>query len=76
MLSWATSRSSWLPCSACARRGSAAPGLAEARAAARAELDGAPVPTTLDAAEIYAMIDALGDLGEDQSGVSRERLAS
>lgn len=46
------------------------------RAAVRAELDNTPAPTTLDAAEIYAMIDALGDVGDALSGASAERLAS
>ena len=33
------------------------------RAAARAELDGAPAPDTLTEAEVYAMVDSLGDVG-------------
>jgi hypothetical protein len=33
------------------------------RAAARAELDGAPAPTLITHAEVYAMIDSLGDVG-------------
>ncbi|MQA11841.1 MAG: hypothetical protein GEU98_25500 [Pseudonocardiaceae bacterium] len=33
------------------------------REAARAELDGAPAPNTLDVAEVYAMIDSVGDVG-------------
>jgi hypothetical protein len=35
------------------------------RAAARAELDGAPVPNVLEPAEVYAMIDSLGDVGRE-----------
>lgn len=34
-----------------------------ARAAAQAEIDNAPARATLDPAEVYAMIDALGDIG-------------
>jgi hypothetical protein len=33
------------------------------RAAARAELEGAPPPNTVSEAEVYAMIDSLGDMG-------------
>lgn len=33
------------------------------RAAARAELDGTPAPGVLTEAEVYAMVDALGDVG-------------
>jgi hypothetical protein len=33
------------------------------RAAARAELDGAPARTEVTDAEVYAMIDSLGDVG-------------
>jgi hypothetical protein len=33
------------------------------RAAARAEVDGAPAPTLITDAEVYAMIDSLGDVG-------------
>jgi hypothetical protein len=33
------------------------------RAAAQAELEGAPAPTAVTDAEVYAMIDALGDVG-------------
>ena len=33
------------------------------RAAARAELDGAPVTAELAAADVYAMVDMLGDVG-------------
>ena len=46
------------------------------RADARAELDNTPAPTTLDAAEIHAMIDALGDVGKALSNASTEHLAS
>ena len=43
---------------------------------ARAELDNTPAPTTLDAAEVYAMIDSLGDVGEALTNASTERLAT
>lgn len=33
------------------------------RAAARAELEGAPAPTLVTDAEVYAMVDSLGDVG-------------
>jgi uncharacterized protein YPO0396 len=47
------------------------------RAAAKAELDGAPAPTAVTDAEVYAMIDALGDVGaalKDAKPESLERL--
>jgi hypothetical protein len=47
------------------------------RAAAQAELDGAPAPTAITDAEVYAMIDALGDVGaalKDAKPESLERL--
>lgn len=47
------------------------------RAAARAELDRAPSPNTISAAEVYAMIDSLGDVGEalkDANPAGLERL--
>ncbi|HEV8559892.1 MAG TPA: recombinase family protein, partial [Actinophytocola sp.] len=45
------------------------------RAAARAELDNAPTPSTLAEAEVYAMIDSLGDVGAALNGGKLERLA-
>ena len=45
------------------------------RAAARAELDGAPAPTTLTEAEVYAMIDSLGDVGATLADARPERLS-
>lgn len=45
------------------------------RAAARAELDNAPVPTALIEAEVYAMIDSLGDVGVALSGADPQGLA-
>jgi hypothetical protein len=47
------------------------------RAAARAELDGAPAPTLITEAEVYALIDSLGDVGaalKDTEPGSLERL--
>ncbi|HET6500879.1 MAG TPA: recombinase family protein [Amycolatopsis sp.] len=44
------------------------------RAAARAELDNAPAPNTLSNAEVYAMIDSLGDVAEALANPKRERL--
>jgi hypothetical protein len=47
------------------------------RAAARAELDGAPAPSLITDAEVYAMIDSLGDVGsalKDAEPGSLERL--
>jgi hypothetical protein len=47
------------------------------RAAAQAELDGAPAPSAVTDAEVYAMIDALGDVGaalKDANPESLERL--
>ncbi|MQA12471.1 MAG: recombinase family protein [Pseudonocardiaceae bacterium] len=46
------------------------------RAAARAELDNAPAPGTLTDAEVYAMIDALGDVGAAMSSAKPDKLAS
>ncbi|MFN2494688.1 MAG: recombinase family protein [Pseudonocardiaceae bacterium] len=46
------------------------------RAAARAELENAPAPNTLSAAEVYAMVDALGDVGEALSDARPESLAN
>ncbi|MBQ6642265.1 MAG: hypothetical protein IJH84_14710 [Saccharopolyspora sp.] len=46
------------------------------RAALKAELDHAPTPSTYTDAEVYAMIDSLGDLGKDISKAKPERLAS
>ena len=46
------------------------------RAAARAELDGAPAPTLLTDAEVYAMIDSLGDVGAALSGAKLDSLAN
>jgi hypothetical protein len=45
------------------------------RVAARAELDNAPEPTALADAEVYAMIDSLGDVGTALSGADTRRLA-
>ena len=45
------------------------------RAAARAELDNAPVPNALTDAAVYAMIDSLGDVGAALHGAKPERLA-
>jgi len=47
------------------------------RAAAQAEFDGAPAPTPVTGAEVYAMIDSLGDVGaalKDAKPESLERL--
>jgi hypothetical protein len=44
------------------------------RAAARAELDNAPAPNTLRDAEVYAMIDSLGNVGEALANPKRESL--
>jgi hypothetical protein len=47
------------------------------RAAARAELEGAPAPTLITDAEVYAMVDSLGDIGtslKDADAGSLERL--
>jgi hypothetical protein len=45
-------------------------------AAAQAELDGTPVPTSLAAAEVYAMVDLLGAVGMALADVAEERLAN
>jgi hypothetical protein len=45
------------------------------RAAARAELDGAPAPNLLTDAEVYAMVDSLGDVGAALSDAEEESLA-
>ncbi len=45
------------------------------RAAARAELNNAPAPDALTDAEVYAMIDSLGDVGAALHGAKPERLA-
>ena len=44
------------------------------RAAARAELDGAPAPDDLTSAEVHAMIDSLGDVGAALIGADPESL--
>nr|WP_269189784.1 recombinase zinc beta ribbon domain-containing protein [Haloechinothrix halophila] len=44
------------------------------RAAARAELDGTPAPDALTDAEVYAMIDSLGDVGEALNDAKPEKL--
>ncbi|GLY71235.1 recombinase family protein [Amycolatopsis taiwanensis] len=44
------------------------------RAAARAELDNAPTPNTISDAEVYAMIDSLGDVAEALANPKRESL--
>jgi DNA invertase Pin-like site-specific DNA recombinase len=46
------------------------------RAAARAELDGAPSPNLLTDAEVYAMIDSLGDVGAALSDAKPNSLTS
>ncbi|WP_184728487.1 recombinase family protein [Saccharopolyspora phatthalungensis] len=46
------------------------------RAAARAELENRPAPNALTDAEIYAMIDSLGDVGPALSGAKPDRLAN
>ncbi|MEJ2852407.1 MULTISPECIES: recombinase family protein [unclassified Saccharothrix] len=46
------------------------------RAAAKAELECAPAPTALTAAEVYAMIDSLGDVGAALNGAKVESLAN
>ena len=46
------------------------------RAAARAELERAPVPNLLTDAEVYAMIDSLGDVGAALSDAKRDSLAN
>ena len=46
------------------------------RAAARAELERAPVPNLLTDAEVYAMIDSLGDVGAALSEAKRDSLAN
>ena len=45
------------------------------RTAARAELDSAPEPTALTDAEVYAMIDSLGNVGAALSGSDPDGLA-
>lgn len=45
------------------------------RAAARAELDGTPAPNALTEAEVYAMIDSLGDVGAVLSDAQPESLS-
>ncbi|WP_086788973.1 recombinase family protein [Crossiella equi] len=45
------------------------------RTAARAELEGAPPPNALTAAEVHAMIDSLGDVGAALSEAKTESLA-
>ncbi|MPZ65435.1 MAG: hypothetical protein GEU83_07905 [Pseudonocardiaceae bacterium] len=44
-------------------------------AAARAEIDGTPAPNTLAEAEVYAMIDSLGDVGAVLSDAQPEHLS-
>jgi len=44
------------------------------RAAARAELEGAPAPTDVTSAEVHAMIDSLGDVGAALAGADPESL--
>jgi hypothetical protein len=44
------------------------------RAAARAELEGTPAPNLVTDAEVYAMIDSLGDVGEALTGKRPESL--
>jgi hypothetical protein len=45
------------------------------RAAAQAELEGAPPPTDLSDAEVYAMIDSLGDVGAALTDAQPESLS-
>jgi hypothetical protein len=45
------------------------------RAAARAELDGTPAPNLLTDAEVYAMVDSLGDVGAALSDAKEVSLA-
>lgn len=45
------------------------------RAAAQAELEGAPPPNALTDAEVYAMIDSLGDVGAALTGARPENLS-
>ncbi|WP_246243929.1 recombinase family protein [Amycolatopsis pithecellobii] len=44
------------------------------RTTARAELDGAPTPNVLAPAEVYAMIDSLGDVGRELNRAEPEKL--
>lgn len=46
------------------------------RAAARAELEGKPVPGALNAAEVHAMIDSLGKVGAALADAEMESVAS
>ncbi len=46
------------------------------RAAARGELEGAPSPDALSAAEVYAMIDSLGDVGAALADANVESLSN
>jgi hypothetical protein len=46
------------------------------RVAARAELDGTPAPNVPTDAEVYAMIDSLGDVGAALSDAKEESLAN
>jgi hypothetical protein len=46
------------------------------RAAARGELERAPVPNLLTGAEVYAMIDSLGNVGAALSEAKRDSLAN
>jgi len=46
------------------------------RTAARAELEGAPAPNLLTDAEVYAMVDSLGDVGAALSGAKADSLAN
>jgi hypothetical protein len=46
------------------------------RSAARAELDGVPAPNLLSDAEVYAMVDSLGDVGAAVSDTKEESLAN
>ncbi len=47
-----------------------------ARTAARAEMEGAPAPNLLTAAEVYAMIDSLGDVGTALSDAKPDSLTN
>ncbi|HYZ08096.1 MAG TPA: zinc ribbon domain-containing protein, partial [Pseudonocardiaceae bacterium] len=46
------------------------------RAAAQAELDGAPAPTTLTEADVYAMVDSLRDVGAAITDARPEQLSA
>jgi hypothetical protein len=45
------------------------------RETARAQLDNAPAPNRLTEAEVYAMVESLGDVGAALAGVDTDKLA-